>query len=235
MFKKLIYAAMATSAAVSCATETASNYPQDKFTAEDGSEIVFTYYGHASIAIDAQGRRIYVDPVGQNIDWENEPEADLILVTHEHGDHLDTCTVNILAGSPDKYLKMQVGQTLEPFNGIKVEAVPAYNISPDQLAFHPRERGDVGYIITAGGKRIYVSGDTEDNEDVLAIKDIDFAFICCNKPYTMTVEQCVNAVKAIRPKVFIPYHYGGTGTPTDLDALQDALKDVTEVLIRPLE
>ena len=75
----------------------------------------------------------------------------------------------------------------------------------------------------------------QDNEDVLAIRDIDFAFICCNKPYTMTVEQCARAVKAIRPAVFIPYHYGGTDTPTDLDALQNALKDVTQVLIRPLE
>ena len=116
-----------------------------------------------------------------------------------------------------------------------VEAVPAYNISPEQLAFHPKERGDAGYIITVAGKRIYISGDTEDNEDVLAIRDIDIAFVCCNKPYTMTVEQCVNVVKAIRPEVFIPYHYGGTDTPTDLDALQESLKDVTKVLIRPLE
>lgn len=69
---------------------------------------------------------------------------------------------------------------------------------------------------------------TEDNEDVLSIKDIDIAFICCNKPFTMTVEQCANVVKAIRPEVFIPYHYGGTDIPTDLDALQESLKDVTE-------
>lgn len=226
---------MATLAAFSCTSPKLSNYPRDTFKGDDGSDIVFTYYGHASIAVEAEGHRIYVDPVGENIDWEAEPSADLILVTHDHFDHLDTNAVRILTGRADGYVKMAVGEKTEPFGKVTVEAVPAYNISDGHLAFHPKERGDVGYIITAGGKRIYVSGDTEDNEDVLAIRDIDFAFICCNQPYTMTVEQCARVVKAIRPGVFIPYHYGGTESPTDLDALRDALKDVTTVLIRPLE
>lgn len=232
---KSYIAALALLSIISCTNMEPSKYPQDTFKAKDGSEIVFTYYSHASIGIDAQGHRIYVDPVGQNIEWEGEPKADLVLVTHDHGDHRDTSVIQVLTGRPDAYEKLAVGQTIEPFENITVEAVPAYNISPEQLNFHPKERGDAGYIINAGGTRIYVSGDTEDNEDVLAIRDIDYAFICCNKPYTMTVEQCARVVKAIQPKVFIPYHYGGTGTPTDLDALQEAVKDVTEVLIRPLE
>ena len=210
-------------------------YPHDTFKAEDGTDITFTYYGHASIAISTHGKHIYVDPVGDSVDWAGEPKADLVLITHTHYDHLDTTAVKTLAGAPDAYVRMAPGECSEPFDDVKVEAVPAYNISPDQLAFHPKERGDAGYVITAGGKRIYVSGDTEDNEDVLAIRDIDFAFICCNKPYTMTVEQCVRVVKSIRPKVFIPYHYGGTDIPTDMASLQDSLKDVTEILIRPLE
>lgn len=226
---------MATLSLISCATNKASKYAQDTFKAEDGTEITFTYYGHASIKIEALGKHIYVDPVGAVIDWAEEPKADLVLITHDHFDHLDTNAVKILTGAADGYTKMAVGTVIEPFDKISVEAVPAYNISPEQLAFHPKERGDAGYIITIAGKRIYVSGDTEDNEDVLAIRDIDIAFICCNKPYTMTIEQCANVVKAIRPEVFIPYHYGGTDIPTDLNALQDSLKDVTEVLIRPLE
>lgn len=226
---------MATLSLLSCTSKEASKYAQDTFKADDGTEITFTYYGHASIGIEALGKHIYVDPVGENIEWEGEPKADLILVTHDHFDHLDTNMVRILSGKADGYMKLAVGTSIEPFDKISVEAVPAYNISPEQLAFHPKERGDAGYIITIAGKRIYVSGDTEDNEDVLAIKDIDIAFICCNKPYTMTVGQCVNVVKSIRPEVFIPYHYGGTDIPTDLDALQKALVDVTEVLIRPLE
>lgn len=226
---------MATLSLISCTSKEASKYAQDTFKADDGTSITFTYYGHASIGIEAFGKHVYVDPVGENIDWAGEPKADLILVTHDHFDHLDTNAVKILAGSPDDYTKLSVGTVIEPFDRISVEAVPAYNISPEQLAFHPKERGDAGYVITIAGKRIYVSGDTEDNEDVLALKDIDIAFICCNKPYTMTVEQCANVVKAIRPEVFIPYHYGGTDIPTDIDALQESLKDVTKVLIRPLE
>ena len=226
---------MATLSLISCNSKEVSKYAQDTFKADDGTSITFTYYGHASIGIEALGKHIYVDPVGETIDWTGEPKADLILVTHDHFDHLDTNAVKILAGAADGYTKLAVGSSVEPFDKISVEAVPAYNISPEQLAFHPKERGDAGYIITIAGKRIYVSGDTEDNEDVLAIRDIDIAFVCCNKPYTMTAGQCANVVKAIHPEVFIPYHYGGTDIPTDLNALQESLKDVTKVLIRPLE
>lgn len=234
MSNKTLIAAMSTLALISCNSKESSKYAQDIFKADDGTEITFTYYGHASIGIEALGKHIYVDPVGESIDWAGEPKADLVLVTHDHYDHLDTNVVNILAGSSDGYTKLAVGTVIEPFDKISVEAVPAYNISPEQLAFHPKERGDAGYILNIAGKRIYVSGDTEDNEDVLAIKDIDIAFVCCNKPYTMTVGQCVNVVKAIRPEVFIPYHYGGTEIPTDIDSLQESLKGVTKVLIRPL-
>lgn len=212
----------------------ASQYPQDKIQAKDGSRITLTFYTHASIAVTAKGHTIYFDPSGEDINWKDEPSADLVLITHDHFDHLDTNAVKVLTGTGE-YLKMAPGETCDPFEGISVEAVPAYNISEGQLAFHPKERGDVGYILTAGGTRIYVSGDTEDNEDVLSIKDIDVAFICVNQPYTMTVDQCVRVVKAIRPAVFYPYHFGGTGVPTDIDALSDALSDVTDVRVRPLE
>lgn len=233
MSNKSIFAAMAALSLFSCTPKATSNYPQDTFKGDDGTEFTFTYYGHASIAVESEGFRVYVDPVGETVDWSAEPKADIVLITHDHYDHLDTNAVKALTGKADGYTQLSVGQTIDGKFG--VEAVPAYNISPDQLGFHPQERGDVGYIITVAGKRIYVSGDTEDNDDVLAIRDIDYAFICCNKPFTMTVEQCVRVVKAIQPKVFIPYHYGGTDIPTDLEALQDSLKDVTTVLIRPLE
>lgn len=233
MTHKIIFAIMTALAINACTSKEASKYPQDTFKADDGTEIIFTYYGHASIAVEAEGYRVYIDPVGETIDWEAEPKADLVLITHDHYDHLDTNAVRILTGKADCYTQLSVGQTIDGKFGI--EAVPAYNISPDQLDFHPKERGDVGYIITIAGKRIYVSGDTEDNDDVLAIRDIDYAFICCNQPFTMTVDQCVRVVKAIQPKVFIPYHYGGTDIPTDIEALCDSLKDVTTVLVRPLE
>ena len=140
MSNKTIITAMAPLALVSCNSKEASKYAQDTFKAEDGTEITFTYYGHASIGIEAFGKHIYVDPVGENIDWEGEPEADLVLITHDHYDHLDTNAVNILTGKADGYTQLAVGTTIEPFEGIAVEAVPAYNISPEQLDFHPKER-----------------------------------------------------------------------------------------------
>lgn len=236
MKRKLIFALLPVISAVffSC-NSGRPEYPQDRFILDDGSELVFTSYTHASIAIDALGHRIYIDPAGDKVDWSGEPEADLVLITHDHYDHLDTNAVALLAGAPDAYTQLSCGEVFEPFEGILIKAVPAYNISPEQLDFHPRVRGDVGYLISVGGKTTYISGDTEDTWEAMNLRGIDYAFICCNQPYTMTVEQCVRVVKAISPKVFFPYHYGGTDIPTDMIALQDSLKDVTEVRIRPLD
>ncbi len=212
----------------------ANLFSQETVTARDGSQITFTFYAHASIAAAVGGHRIYFDPVGENIDWSSQPKADLVLITHDHFDHLDKAAVKILNGTGE-YVKMTPGQTIQPFEGVTVEAVPAYNITEGHLQFHPRERGDAGYILTFGGSRIYVAGDTEDNEDVLSIRDIDVAFLPVNQPYTMTVDQCVRVVEAIRPKVFYPYHFGGTDVKTDIDALVERVKSITDIRIRPLE
>lgn len=211
-----------------------SNYPQDTITAKDGTGIVLTFYAHASIAVEAKGHRIYIDPVGENIDWSAEPKADLVLVTHDHFDHLDTAAIKALNGT-GAYTRMKPGESAAPFDGVRVEAVPAYNISEGHLNFHPQERGDAGYIITVGGTRIYVSGDTEDNEDVMSLKDIDVAFLAVNQPYTMNIAQCIRVVRALQPAIFYPYHYGGTDMPTDIETLKSILDGVTDVRIRPLE
>ncbi len=228
---------MAASALFGCQESTdISQYPQDTVIAKDGTEITLTFYNHASIAVQAAGHRIYIDPANatKEIAWENEPKADLILITHNHYDHFCD-SINVILNGTGEFNQMKPGQTVEPFEGIRVEAVPAYNISEGHLDFHPRERGDVGYVITIGGKRIYVAGDTEDNEDVLALKDIDIAFLPVNQPYTMTVEQCARVIEAIRPAIFYPYHFGGGEGQADLEALKAAVGDITEVRIRPLE
>lgn len=209
-------------------------FTQETLPVRDGSQIAFTFYTHASIAVDAGGHRIYFDPVGETIDWATQPKADLVLITHDHFDHLDRNTVKVLNGTGD-YVKLKPGEKINPFEGVEVEAVPAYNITPGHQDFHPKERGDAGYILTFGGSRIYVAGDTEDNEDVLSIRDIDVAFLPVNQPYTMTVDQCVRVVEAIRPKVFYPYHFGGTDVKTDIDALVERVKGITDVRVRPLE
>jgi L-ascorbate metabolism protein UlaG (beta-lactamase superfamily) len=92
---------------------------------------------------------------------------------------------------------------------IKIEAVSAYNTTPGREQFHPKGRGN-GYVLTLDGLRIYIAGDTEDIPEMANLKDIDIAFLPCNQPYTMTVDQLVNAAKVIKPKVLFPYHYSQT-------------------------
>ena len=114
---------------------------------------------------------------------------------------------------------------------IKVEAVPAYNTTEGHQQFHPKGR-DNGYILTIDGLRIYIAGDTEDIPEMSEIKDIDIAFLPCNQPYTMTVDQLVRAAKIIRPKVLFPYHYSNT----DVSDLPNRLKkEGIEVRIRHYE
>lgn len=241
-----------------CGRKAAPTHPQDVLTAKDGSEITITFYGHASVAFAWNGHNIYVDPVGDDIDWKKQPKGDLILITHGHGDHFDLETVEnveavkslviasgevVEAAFEQDAVALAPGQAVRPFSGetfsdddnsLEILAVPAYNITEGHLQFHPKERGDCGYILTLGGTRIYVAGDTEDNDDVLSIRDIDVAFIPVNQPYTMTVEQAANVIRAIRPAIFYPYHYGQVDTVTDLDALTEAVRDVCEIRIRPL-
>lgn len=238
MKTKVLFAIMTALAIAGCKNPAqVSQYPQDTVVAKDGTEITLTFYNHASIAVEAAGRRIYFDPVNatREIAWENEPKADLILITHDHYDHFCD-SVNVILNGTGEFMQMKPGESLDPFEGIHIDAVPAYNITEGHLDFHPKARGDAGYILTIGGTRIYVAGDTEDNGDVLALKDIDIAFLPVNQPYTMTVEQCARVIDAIRPAIFYPYHFGGSPDySTDLDALKAAVEGMTEVRIRPLE
>lgn len=249
MLKLKIIIAMSLLSIFGCAKKSAPAFPQDTITAADGSPITLTFFQHASLAIDWSGRRIYIDPVGEGIDWGKLPKADIILITHSHYDHFDLPTVETLRGKECQIIcdkttaeafdhdctTMTPGAVAEPFAGLTIKAVPAYNISEGHTQFHPHEREDCGYILTMGGTTIYISGDTEDNADVLALRNIDIAFLPVNQPYTMTVEQAVRTVKAIAPKIFYPYHYGQVEEKTDIDALVRALDGVCEVRVRPME
>lgn len=224
------------------------SYPTDEVQI-NGKSVKLTFFAHASIAIEYEGRVIYVDPVMGNAEYDKLPKADMILVTHSHYDHFDMAAIEALQrddtcllldktsaeGLSGDCYTMLPGGVAEPFEDIRVEAVAAYNTSEHQLQFHPKEREDCGYVITLGGTvRIYVSGDTEPTEEQAALKNIDIAFICVNQPYTMTPEQAVAAVKAVAPKIYYPYHYGQVDEPTDVEALAKMLEDVTDVRIRPL-
>ena len=223
-------------------------YPADDIEI-NGKRLKLYFFAHASVAIEYDGRMIYVDPVVGNADYERLPKADMIVVTHSHYDHFDMAAIETLQKEGTHILcdktsaesfqgdcyTMLPGSVAEPYADIKVEAIAAYNTSPEQLQFHPKEREDCGYVITLDKSvRIYVSGDTEPTDELRALKDIDIAFICVNQPYTMRPEQAVEAVKAIKPTIYYPYHYGQVDGPTDVEALKVMLEGVSDVRIRPL-
>ncbi len=193
---------------------------------------------HATARIEAGGKVIYIDPC-KPTNFAGMPQADLILFTHEHGDHVDMDgtstkaltkdgTVVIATATIAKFVPqamvMNNGET-KKWDKFTIQAVPAYNLVRGPAAgkfFHPMGQGN-GYVITYGGKRFYFSGDTEVTPEMKALKNIDVAFLCMNLPYTMTPEEAAAGVKAFKPKVVIPYHYRAN-PPTDLAAFQKALE-----------
>ena len=223
-------------------------YETDVFTTKSGKTVTIHALVHASMRIEYDGKEIQIDPVtklgDKTIDYAAMPKADYIFVTHEHFDHLDTTAIQQLTGDNTQLITNQRcaemlgygqvmvnGDTLKLADDIIVEAVPAYNTTEGHQQFHPKGR-DNGFILTLDGLRIYIAGDTEDIPEMADIKDIDVAFLPCNQPYTMTVEQLVNAARAVKPKVLFPYHYG----QTDVSGIPALLEnDGIEVRIRHYE
>jgi L-ascorbate metabolism protein UlaG (beta-lactamase superfamily) len=211
-----------------------------------GGELKVFFVGHASLFLTFGGKIVHVDPVGSEGDYAKLPKADLVLVTHEHHDHLDPKAIGDIrkagtevvvspscAGMLKDAVVMKNGDR-RMLQGFEVEAVPAYNIvhkRPDGNPFHPKGQGN-GYVITVGGKRIYVAGDTEPIPEMAALKNIDIAFLPMNLPYTMSPEMTAAAARTIRPKVLYPYHYGDTDTGRLIKLLKG--EPGIEVRVRPM-
>lgn len=252
MFKRLIFITMAAIMA-SCGTK-APQYPSDTIETADGKTITITFFAHSSLMFEYDGLRIYSDPVEENAEYASLPAADFILVSHEHHDHCDPaaiariCTpstgiVTNAASAPQlaglkaqpNVMVMSNGDVVTLAEGVTLEAVPAYNYTEGRTGFHPAGR-DNGFILTLGGTRIYIAGDTEDTPEMLALKDIYVAFLPVNQPYTMTEEQAANAVRALQPAIFYPFHFGQVDHRTDLEKLGRLIGDLpTEMRVRPLE
>jgi L-ascorbate metabolism protein UlaG (beta-lactamase superfamily) len=205
-----------------------------------------TFVGHGSLMISFQDKIIHIDPYSKMTDYAVLPKADLILITHEHGDHLDVKLLPQIRKANTEIVYTQKCSSSYPggivmhngetrsFGKIKIEAVPAYNLVNRRDAtqvYHPKGEGN-GYILTMGDKRIYIAGDTENTPEMKALKNIDVAFLPMNLPYTMTPEMVADAVKAFRPKILYPYHYGDTDTQKLVDLLKTD-KD-TEIRIRKM-
>ncbi len=223
-----------------------TKYEVERFRTKGGEPVDITLIKHGSLAIYYKGVSIQVDPVaglGKPTDYSAEfPSADVILVTHEHQDHLDAGAIEALSGDETRIIlnntsREKLGRGEPMANGerkvlpgdIILEAVPAYNTTPGREKFHPVGNGN-GYILTIDGFRIYIAGDTEDIPEMDGFGNIDVAFLPVNQPYTMTVDQCVRATVMIKPKVLIPYHFG----QTDISGLPGLLPG-TEVRIRQMQ
>jgi L-ascorbate metabolism protein UlaG (beta-lactamase superfamily) len=191
---------------------------------------------HGSVVFTWSGKTIYVDPYGGAAAYTGLAAPDVILITDIHGDHLDPKTLAGLSVGkalmivpkavaeklPAEY-KSQVrilsnGQQLDTL-GLKVSAIPMYNLPEAADAPHPKGRGN-GYVLNLGGKNVYLSGDTEDIAEMRALKNIDVAFVCMNLPYTMDVNQAAQAVLAFKPAIVYPYHYRGQNGLSDVAAFK---------------
>lgn len=184
--------------------------------------LIINNLGHASLMFEYNSLIIHVDPRNSEANYSMLPDADLIFVTHEHGDHYDLSALNQIKKESTLMVCTQTVKNLGTytgdmtvmnngddtiFHGISVEAVPAYNHT---LNYHPKGVGN-GYIFTFGQKRVYIAGDTEDIPEMENF-DVDIAFIPMNQPFTMTVPQAVNAALMIEPDVLYIYHFGNSDT-----------------------
>jgi L-ascorbate metabolism protein UlaG (beta-lactamase superfamily) len=224
----------------------AQEFERDTIDTSAG-RLEITFIGHGSLMFVHEGTVVHVDPVMREADYRLLPDADLILVTHRHGDHLDTAAIAALtgtgtvtvvardaAGAVEGAVVMENGAR-RVLRGLAVEAVPAYNIVHTRNGgqpYHPRGDGN-GYVLTFGETRVYVAGDTENTPEMKALPNIDVAFLPMNLPYTMTPAMVADAARAFRPKVLYPYHYGATDV-TELTALLRDERGI-EVRVRRME
>ena len=200
------------------------------------SDLEITFIGHGSLMLKFSNKIIHIDPFSTLADYAKLPEADMLLITHDHFDHLDSAAIDRIrtkdtkvvlsetsAGKLSGGIIMKNGD-VQTVIGIKIEAVPAYNLEHKRgdtgQPYHPKGQGN-GYVLTFGDKRVYIAGDTENTPEMKALKNIDIAFLPMNLPYTMSPEMVADGALAFKPKVLYPYHYGETDTSRILALLRN--------------
>ena len=219
----------------------AQEFEKDTIPTSAG-DLEISFIGHGTLMFTFNGKVIHVDPWSKLADYARMPKGDLILLTHEHRDHLDlkaleqirteksvVVATEACAGQIHDAVVMKNGD-FKKVLGLEIEAVPAYNLvhmRSEGVPFHPKGMGN-GYVITFGDKKVYVAGDTENIPEMKSLKGIDVAFLPMNLPYTMTPEMVADATKAFKPKILYPYHYGDT----DPERIVALLKDQPEIEVR---
>ena len=218
----------------------------DQILAENGA-ISIQPIQHGTLALSWNGISIYVDPTGGKEAFSGLSKPNLILITDIHGDHMNIETLNALDTEnttiiapvavkerlpeklADKVAVLANGDKTGILN-IEIQAVPMYNLPEDEDSRHPKGRGN-GYILNMGGKKLYLSGDTEDIEEMRSLENIDVAFVCMNLPYTMDINQAASAVLDFKPGIVYPYHYRGQDTKAFKKLVMDENPDI-EVRLR---
>jgi L-ascorbate metabolism protein UlaG (beta-lactamase superfamily) len=205
-------------------------------------DLKISFIGHGTLIFNFGGKAIHVDPYSAVADYTTLPRADVVLLTHEHPDHFDLKaldpirtekTVFVLTEACAKQVQggmVMMNGDVKTVEGLKIEAVPAYNIVHKRETgqpFHPKGSGN-GYIITFGDKRVYIGGDTENIPEMNTLKNIDIAFLPMNLPYTMTPDMVADAARSFKPKVLYPYHFG----ETDTAKVVNLLKGTPEIEVR---
>jgi L-ascorbate metabolism protein UlaG (beta-lactamase superfamily) len=210
--------------------------------ATSAGNVKMTPIHHATVLFTQGGKNIYIDPITEGGKLDGLPKADLIFITHAHGDHLNPAAIELLKKpetqvfGPESVVAtipsavvMHNGDT-KTFGAISVLAFAMYNLTRGPSAgklYHDKGAGN-GYVLTFGDKKVYASGDTECTDELKALKGLDVAFLCMNLPYTMPPAEAADCAKAFQPKVVYPYHYRGS-EPAEF---QKALAGTPEVEVR---
>jgi L-ascorbate metabolism protein UlaG (beta-lactamase superfamily) len=205
-------------------------------------DLHITFLGHGSLLFTFNKLIIHVDPFSRVADYASLPKADLVLITHEHMDHLDPAALAHIQTPKTTLIYTEICAKQQPggivmhdgdervVNGLHIRAVPAYNIIHQRDSghpFHPKGEGN-GYVVTFGDQQVYIAGDSEDTPEMKNLKNIAVAFLPMNLPYTMTPEMVAAAARAFSPRILYPYHFGSTQT----SQLVDLLKPETDIEVR---
>lgn len=195
---------------------------------------------HSSLVLTHMNKTIYVDPYGGAKLYKGLPSPDIVLITDIHGDHLNQQTLDSIDTSksifivpeavasklPEKYNSKVVilknGQGVHRLNYF-IRALPMYNLPEEPDSKHPKGRGN-GYLINVDDKSIYISGDTEDINEMRNLQNVDIAFVCMNLPYTMDINQAANAVLEFQPKIVYPFHYRGKDGYSDVKEFKNLVQ-----------
>ena len=224
----------------------AAAHAGNTFETPNGGTITVSPIEHASVVLETPAGTIYVDPVGEASAYEGLPAPDLVVITHQHGDHYSEETLAAVAGEAPLVVNPAVmdmlsdalkarataianGESTEAL-GVSIDAIPAYNLTEERLNFHPEGR-DNGYVMTIDGARVYISGDTEDIPEMRALTGIDRAFVPMNLPYTMPVDAAASAVVAFAPGIVYPYHYRGTEGLSDVDRFAELVAAGNDAIV----